>query len=331
MLKKNPNTILSFSRPITANFLKNTNINFIGMRKYFYAFSIFITIVGIGSLFVRGLSQGIDLSGGRTFQVRFDEPVRTADVAEKLSIVFEEIPQVVTFGNDNQVKITTTHRIHEVGVEDEVDTELYEGLKGLLPADLSREEFLSKYMVSSETIGPSIAADIKIKAVYAVIFSLIMIFLYILLRFKKWQYGLGSVTSLFHNTLIVIGLYSLLWGIMPFPMEVGQAFIAAILTVIGYAINDTVIVFDRIREYIPLYRKKSLKETLNMAINSTLSRTFNTTFTTWLTVLIIFVFGGPVLRGFIFAMLIGIAVGGYSSIFIASMVMYDTTKQKEIQ
>jgi SecD/SecF fusion protein len=151
------------------------------------------------------------------------------------------------------------------------------------------------------------------------------------LRFKKWQYGLGAVTSLFHNTLIVIGLYSLLWGIMPFSLEVGQAFIAAILTVIGYAINDTVVIFDRIREYIPLYRKKTLKESLNMAINSTLSRTVNTTFTTWLTVLIIFIFGGPIIRGFIFAMLIGIAVGGYSSIFISTMVMYDTSKQKEIQ
>jgi SecD/SecF fusion protein len=331
MLKKNPNVVLSFSRPITANFLKNTSIDFIGMRKYFYAFSLLITIIGVGSLFVRGLSEGIDFAGGRSFYVRFDEPVKTAEVADYLGEVFGEIPQVVTFGNDNQVKITTIYRIHESGVEDEVDTELYEGLKRLLPEDVGREDFLSKYMVSSETIGPSVAADIKIKAVYAVIFSLIMIFLYILFRFRNWQYSFGAVVSLMHDTFIIIGSYSLLWGILSFSMEIDQSFIAAILTIIGYSVMDTVIVFDRLREYIPLYRKKSLKETLNMAMNSTLSRTINTSFTTLLTVLAIFIFGGAVIRGFMFALIVGIVMGTYSSIFIASMIMYDTTKQKEIQ
>ena len=331
MLKKNPNAIFTFSRKITANFLKNTKINFVGMRKYFYAASLFIIVAGIVSLFARGLNTGIDFAGGRTFYVRFDEPVRTAEVAGILNDVFEEFPQVVTFGSDNQVKITTTYRINEPDVEDEVETTLYEGLKSILPESVGREEFLSNYMMSSETIGPSIAADIKIKAIYAVVFALIIIFLYILMRFRNWQYGLGAVTALFHNTLIVIGIYSILWGFMPFSMEIGQSFIAAILTIIGYSVNDTVVIFDRLREYIPLHRKKSLKESLNLAMNATLSRTVNTTFTTWLTVLIIFIFGGAVIRGFIFALVVGIAIGGYSSIFIASMIMYDTTKQKEIK
>ena len=275
------------------------------------------------------LSQGIDFTGGRTFVVRFDEAVRTADVAKNLSGVFGEMPQVVTFGSENQVKITTKYKIEETGVEDEVDTKLYEGLKGMIAGDVGREEFLSKYRVSSETIGPAIATDIKIKAIYSVVIALIIIFLYIFMRFRNWQYGFGAVASLFHDTLFVIGIYSLLWGIMPFSMEIDQAFIAAILTVIGYSVNDTVIVFDRLREYIPLHRKRPFKEVLNMAMNATLSRTINTSLTTLLTVVAIFIFGGAVIRGFVFALMIGIAVGTYSSIFIASMLMYDTSMKRE--
>jgi SecD/SecF fusion protein len=327
LLKRNVN--LTFSIKITANFLKNAKVDFIGMRKYFYAASIAITILGIGSLFVRGLNQGIDFTGGRTFVVRFDESVKTADVAKNLTEAFGEMPQVVTFGSDNQVKITTKYKIDESGIEDEVDTKLYEGLKGMVGSDLGRDEFLSKYRVSSETIGPAIATDIKIKAVYAVVIALIIIFFYIFLRFRNWQYGFGAVASLFHDTLFVIGIYSLFWGILPFSMEIDQAFIAAILTVIGYSVNDTVIVFDRLREYIPIYRKRPFKEVLNMAMNATLSRTVNTSFTTLLTVIAIFIFGGAVIRGFVFALMIGVAVGTYSSIFIASMLMYDTTRIKK--
>jgi len=331
MLKRNPNVMLTFSRKITANFLKNTNIDFVGMRKYFYAFSIFLTVVGVGSLLTRGLSTGIDFTGGRTFHVRFDEPVRTAEVANILYNAFEEYPQVVTFGNDSEVKITTKYRVNESGIENEVETMLYESLAVMLPDGTTREEFLTRYMLSSETIGPSFATDLKIRSVYAVILSLIIMFLYIFFRFKTWQYGFGAVVSLAHVTLIIIGTYSLLWGIMPFSMEINQAFIAAVLTIIGYTTLDTVVVFDRVREYIPLYRKRSLKETLNMAMNATLSRTFNTSVTTLLTVLAIFIFGGATIRGFIFALVIGIAMGTYSTFFIASMIMYDTTKQKEIQ
>lgn len=323
LLKRNAN--LTFSIKLTANILKNTKIDFIGMRKWFYAASIAVTILGVGSLFVRGLSLGIDFTGGRTFVVNFDKPVKTAEVAQTLTSAFGEMPQVVTFGRDDRVKITTKYRINESGVEDEVDTRLYEGLKGMLGADVTREQFLSEYRESSETIGPTIASDIKIKAIYSVAIALIIIFFYIFMRFRNWQYGFGAVASLFHDTLVVIGLYSLLWGVMPFSMEIDQAFIAAILTVIGYSVNDTVIVFDRMREYLPLYRKRPIKEVLNMAMNATLSRTINTSLTTMLTVIAIFIFGGAVIRGFVFALMIGIAVGTYSSIFIASMLMYDTT------
>jgi SecD/SecF fusion protein len=327
LLKRN--ATLTFDIKLTANILKNTKIDFIGMRKYFYAASIAVSVLGVGSLFVRGLSQGIDFTGGRTYVVRFDQSVKTADVARNLTVVFGELPQVVTFGSDNQVKITTKYKIEETGVEDEVDTKLYEGLKSLVPGSISKEDFLSKYLQSSETIGPAIATDIKIKAIWAVVIALIIIFLYIFLRFRNWQYGFGAVASLFHDTLFVIGIYSLLWGIMPFSMEIDQAFIAAILTVIGYSVNDTVIVFDRLREYIPLYRKRPFKEVLNMAMNATLSRTINTSLTTLLTVVAIFIFGGAVIRGFVFALMIGITVGTYSSIFIASMLMYDTTPNKD--
>jgi SecD/SecF fusion protein len=327
LLKRNAK--LTFDIKITANILKNTKIDFIGMRKYFYVASIVVSVLGIGSLFVRGLSQGIDFTGGRTFVVRFDQSVKTADVAKNLEGVFGELPQVVTYGSDDQVKITTKYKIEETGVEEEVDTKLYEGLKGMVGGNIGRDEFLSKYLKSSETIGPAIATDIKIKAIYAVIIALIIIFFYIFMRFRNWQYGFGAVASLFHDTLFVIGIYSLLWGILPFSMEIDQAFIAAILTVIGYSVNDTVIVFDRLREYIPLYRKRPFKEVLNMAMNATLSRTINTSLTTLLTVIAIFIFGGAVIRGFVFALMIGITVGTYSSVFIASMLMYDTTPNKD--
>jgi SecD/SecF fusion protein len=322
-LRKNAN--LTFSIKLTANILRNTHIDFIGMRKWFYAASIAVTVLGVGSLVVRGLSLGIDFTGGRTYVVKFDQPVKTGEVAKNLTVEFGEMPQVVTYGSSNTVKITTKYKIDETGMEDEVETRLYNGLKGMIGGDISKEKFISDYRQSSETISPTISSDITKKAIWAVAVALLIIFLYIFMRFRNWQYGFGAVASLFHDTLFVIGLYSLLWGFMPFSMEIDQAFIAAILTVIGYSVNDTVIVFDRLREYLPIYRKRPIKEVLNMAMNSTLSRTINTSLTTMLTVIAIFIFGGPVIRGFVFALMIGIAVGTYSSIFIASMLMYDTS------
>jgi SecD/SecF fusion protein len=323
LLKRNKN--LMFSIKITSELFKHTKIDFIGLRRYFYFISGAILLAGVVSLFVRGLNPGIDFAGGRTFVVRFDKPVVTEDIARRLSVEFGDLPQVVTFGNVNQVKITTKYKINETGVDDEVDTKLYDGLKDIVGGNISRDEFLSKYRVSSETVGPVVAADIKINAFYAVGIALVLIFFYIFMRFRYWQYGFGAVMSLAHDTLLVIGVYSIFWGLMPFSMEIDQAFIAAVLTVIGFSVNDTVIVFDRLREYLPLYRKRPMKEVLNMAINSTLSRTINTTLTVILTIVAMFIFGGAVIRGFMFALLVGIGTGVYSSVFVATALMYDTT------
>ena len=329
LLKRNAN--LTFSIKITANVFKNTKIDFIGMRKYFYIASGVILMAGVVSLFVRGLNPGIDFTGGRTFVVRFDKPVTTEDIAARLVVQFGELPQVVTFGSENQVKITTKYKINETGVENEVDDKLYEGLKGLVGGNISKDDFLNNNRKSSETVGPVVAADIKINAFYAVGVSLILMFLYIFMRFRHWQYGFGAVMSLFHDVLLVIGVYSIFWGLMPFSMEIDQAFIAAILTVIGFSINDTVIVFDRLREYLPMYRKRPVKEVLNMAINSTLSRTINTTLTVMLTIFAMFFFGGAVIRGFMFALMVGIGTGVYSSVFVATALMYDTSPKGNVE
>ena len=326
LLKRNVN--LHFSIGLTANIFKHTKIDFIGIRKYFYIASSIIILSGIVSLATRGLDPGIDFAGGRTFIIRFEKPVVTENIATKLTIPFGDLPQVVTFGSTNQVKITTKYRIAESGVDDDVDAKLYEGIKDFLPAGVSKEAFLNDYLKSSETVGPVVAADIKINAFYAVGIALILIFLYIFMRYRHWQFGFGAVASLFHDVLLVLGVYSLLWGHMPFSMEIDQSFIAAILTVIGYSVSDTVIVFDRVREFLPLYRKRPFKEVLNMALNATLSRTINTTFAVILTIVAMFIFGGAVIRGFMFALLVGIGTGVYSSVFVATALMYDTSKNK---
>jgi SecD/SecF fusion protein len=329
LLKRTTN--LSFSIKITANILKNTHVDFIGKRKIFYGISIFVTVVGIASLFIRGLNPGIDFTGGRTYVVRFDQPVKTAEVASNLEKVFGEAPLVVTFGNVNQVRITTKYKINETGVDDEIETALYNGLKGMINPNVTRDQFLSKYRISSETVGPTIASDIKTKAIWAVALSLVIMFLYIYMRFRNWQYGLGAMVALAHDTMIVIGIYSLLWGILPFTMEIDQSFIAAILTVIGYSVNDTVVVFDRLREFLPLHRKRPVNEVINLAMNDTLSRTLNTGVTSILVLIVMFFFGGATIRGFLFAMIVGIVVGTYSSIFVASSIVYDTTKKRGIK
>lgn len=329
LLKKNAD--LSFSIKITANILKNTHIDFMGKRKIFYGISIFLTVVGIASLAIRGLSPGIDFSGGRSYVIRFDQPVSTAEVASSLADAFGERPQVVTFGSDDQVRITTKYRINETGVDDEIETALYNGLKGMIGGDVSKEKFLSEYRKSSETVGPTIASDITRKAIWAVGLSLVIMFLYIFIRFRNWQYGLGAMVALAHDTMVVIGIYSLLWGFMPFSMEIDQSFIAAILTVIGYSVNDTVVVYDRLREFLPLHRKRPVKEVINLAMNDTLSRTLNTGIASILVLLVMFFFGGATIRGFLFALIIGVLVGTYSSIFIASSLVYDSTKKKGIK
>jgi SecD/SecF fusion protein len=329
LLKKNAK--LSFSIKITANILKGTHVDFLGMRKIFYFISGGLILLSIGSFIIRGLNPGIDFSGGRTYIVRFDQTVKTAEIAANLTEAFGEAPLVVTYGNDKQVRITTKYKINETGVDDEIETGLYNGLKGMVGADVTKEEFLSKYRMQSETVGPTIASDMKTRAYWAVGISLIIMFLYIFMRFKNWQYGLGALASLAHDTIIIIGLYSFCWGRLPFSMDIDQSFIAAILTIIGYSINDTVVVFDRLREFLPLHRKRPVKEVINMAMNDTLSRTMNTGMTTMLVLIAMIFFGGVSMRGFLFAMLIGIIVGTYSSVFIAAPITYDATKKKGIK
>ena len=230
-----------------------------------------------------------------------------------------------------QVRITTKYKIDETGVDDEVETALYNGLKELTGPNVTKEEFLSKYRQSSETVGPTIAADMKTKAYWAVAVSLVIMFLYIFMRFKNWQYGVGALASLAHDTIIVIGIYSICWGMLPFTMDIDQSFIAAILTVIGYSVNDTVVVFDRLREFLPLHRKRPVNEVINLAMNDTLSRTLNTGMTTMLVLIAMLFFGGATIRGFLFAMIIGIIIGTYSSIFVASSIVYDSTRKTGIK
>ena len=333
---------MSFATSITKNWFTNTNFQFMSLRKPAYIFSTLMIVVSLGSLMTRGLSLGVDFEGGRTYQVRFDQPVEVAAVADALGAqwVGEDgrayAPAVKTLGSPDQVVITTNYRVDDNGadVEEALQASLYEGVKGFYAAPVSLENFVSPSseeavgLVASRQVGPTVADDIKDTAVWAVIFSLIAIFLYLLLRFSKWQYSLGAVAATVHDTIIVLGAFSLLDGVLPFSMEVDQAFIAAILTVIGYSLNDTVVVFDRIREFFGESTKQDMKsDVLDNALNATLSRTFNTSFTTIIVLLIIFIFGGEVLRGFIFAILLGIVIGTYSSLFIASPVLYDSSKR----
>ena len=332
MLGKNMK--ISFSNKFTANILANTKFDFIKVRKKAYILSGILIIISLGSLFTKGLNFGIDFTGGRTFVVRFDQDVNTDEARKNLTAQFDgHAPEVKTFGPNSQIKITTKFLIDDDDptVDSLIQTKLYNGLNDQYKTKISYNEFSSDTegenkllgILSSQKIGPTIAYDIRTKAMMAIIFALIIIFIYIGIRFKRWQYGLAGVIALFHDSLITLGMFSLFYGVLPFNMEVDQAFIAAILTIIGYSINDTVIIFDRIREYNFLYPKHSLRKNINEGLNSTLARTINTSGTTLVVLLVIFIFGGEVIRGFIFALLIGVAVGTYSSLFTASPVAYD--------
>lgn len=325
------NKPISFDNNITRYAFTKVNINFIGIRKTLYYVSGAIILIGIISLSTKGLNFGVDFTGGRTYVVRFDKEVSTGDVRSALATQFGEAPEVKTFGASNQVKITTKYIIDDdtKTADSIVETKLFDGVKQFYTTPMSLKDFTSDNeakvlgRLSSQKVGPTIADDIKQGAVMAVFFALLVIFIYIAIRFKKWQYGLGGLVSLTHDTLITISLYSIFYGILPFNLEVDQAFIAALLTIIGYSINDTVIIFDRIREYITLYPKRELSENMNHAMNSTLGRTFNTAGTTLVVLIAIFIFGGEVIRGFIFALMVGVAIGTYSSIFNATPIAFD--------
>jgi len=312
-----------FTTRLTEHLFENSDVKFLEKRKIFFAISGTLLLISIGSLFTHGLKQGIDFTGGRSFVVRFDEPVSSVDVQKALLAEFKGATvEVKTFGENDQVRITTNFMIdnNSEDADNIVEGKLYEGLKSFLGDNVTKEEFLSKYRMSSQKVGPTIATDIKTKASYAIFFSLVVIFLYILLRFRNWEYGLGAILALVHDVLMVLGVFSITYSMMPFSLEIDQAFIAAILTVIGYSINDTVVVFDRIREYIGLHPKKDRIEVIDSALNSTISRTVNTSLTTFVVLLVIFLFGSEVIRGFVFALMIGVVVGTYSSLFIATPI-----------
>lgn len=341
LLSKNKK--ITFDNQYTRDAFSNVNFNFVGMRKKFYIASGILIVIGVISLATKGLNFGVDFTGGRTYVVRFDKPVSTSDVREALQVSFDEAPEVKTFGSSNQVKITTKYMIDQDNQQSDsiVEAVMFNGLKDFYSTPMTFKDFSSdddaKVLgrLSSQKVGPTIADDIKKGAILAVFFALIIIFIYIAIRFKRWQFGVGGLISLAHDTLIALSLYSIFSGILPFNLEVDQAFIAALLTIIGYSINDTVVIFDRIREYIGLYPKRAIEENMNNAMNSTLGRTFNTSGTTLVVLLAIFVFGGEVIRGFVFALMVGIAAGTFSSLFIASPLAYDfivySNKRKKLK
>jgi SecD/SecF fusion protein len=334
------NRTITFDIPATRNFLQNTKIDFLKLRKYAYIISISLSVIGLISLFTRGLDQGIDFAGGRTYVIRFDQDVRTSEIRAALEAQFGgNAPEVKTFGPTSQVKVTTKFMIdnNEPEVDSIIQNKLYSGLKPFYTnKDFTYQDFTTDAtetgkllgIRSSQKVGPTIADDIRNKAFLAVFFALVVIFIYIAIRFKKWQYGFGGLVSLFHDALITLGIFSLLYSIMPFSMEADQALIAAILTIIGYSINDTVIIFDRIREYVTIHPKRDYTTNVNEALNSTLSRTINTAGTTLVVLIAMFIFGGEIIRGFTFALMFGIFFGTYSSVFVATPIAFDLMMRK---
>ncbi len=328
---------LDFSTSLTKNFFKNVNIDFLIKRKIAYIISGILVAIGLFSLFFGpGLQQGVDFVGGRSYTVRFEQPVNASEIASELNTVFGSGTNVKIYGESNQVKITTPYKVDVEGIEVDVEIQdkLFTSLQKYLPDGISKDAFTlggasdeAIGILQSVKVGPTIADDIKNNAFLAILGSLAVVFLYILLRFRRWQFSLGAVVAVFHDVLIVLGVFSIFGKLMPFNMEIDQAFIAAILTVIGYSLNDTVVVFDRIRETLAERGWKG-GANVNLAINSTLSRTLNTSLTTLVVLLAIFIFGGESLRGFMFAMIVGVIVGTYSSVFIATPVMYDALSKK---
>ena len=328
--------ILDFSTLLTKNWLSNISISFLTKRRISYVVSGTFIVIGLSSLFINGLNQGVDFVGGRSYVVRFEQPVSQEKIQSNLIKVLGNA-EVKTFGSDNQLKITTNYKVDSDSsdVDEEINNILYADLTEFMSENISFEEFVvngdenkQAGIMSAIKVGPTIADDIKKNSFYAVFGSLIIVFLYILLRFKNWQFSLGAVSAVFHDVLVVLGIFSLTYSFMPFNMEINQAFIAAVLTVIGYSLNDTVVVFDRIREYRNINTSWELPRIVDSALNSTLSRTLNTSFTTLVVLVSIFIFGGESIRGFMFALIVGVLIGTYSSVFVATPVMYDTLKKK---
>ena len=327
---------VTFDNKLTRNFLQNTRVDFLGKKKIAYIVSGTLILISLVSIFTKGFTYGVDFTGGRTYVVRFDQPVSAEEVRAAAIAEFDGAVEVKQFGGESQMKITTQYLVEDesTDADAEVENKLYNALNGFFATDLAFEDFTSTLenpngIISSDKVGPTIANDITRDAIIAVIIALFVIFGYIAIRFKGWTWGLGGVTGLAHTALIVIGFFSLFSGILPFSLDIDQTFIAAILTIIGYAINDTVVIFDRIREYKELHPKADFRQNVNEALNSTLSRTMNTSLTTLVTMLAIAIFGGEVIRGLAVALILGIVIGTYASIFIATPIMFDVTKKAE--
>ncbi|MBR5972567.1 MAG: protein translocase subunit SecDF [Paludibacteraceae bacterium] len=341
---------LQFTTELTKNWFQNMNVDFMGKRKVFYIVSSCVILIGLVSLFTNGMNKGIDFSGGRNYIVRFENPVSTVDVRKMLEPSFDNNSSlsVITIGDNNQVRISTNYRINDNdnNVDEEIESLIYNALKPIMNPGVTRDMFVNRYALdngsvrasdnndeatfglqSSQKVGPTMADDIKTSAIWAVLISLIIIGLYIFIRFRNIAFSVGAIASLTHDTLIIFGLFSILKDIMPFSMEIDQSFIAAILTVIGYSINDNVVIFDRIRENLGLYPNRDIRSVVNTSLNSTLSRTFSTSMSTFVVLIVIFLLGGDTIRGFIFAMLIGVIVGTYSSWFVATPLAYDLLKK----
>lgn len=349
--KKDDAKPLTFTTKLMQNFLQNTKANFIGARRVTYIVSgvlVIVGILGINPHIFGKLNLGIDFSGGRNYIVRFEQPVNTQDVNASLNNVFMEAKaqmnddetfslNVITIGEANQVRVSTNYRITDNSdeVDNQIEALLYEGCKPFLADNITLDEFKSTEInpeigiMQSQKVGPAVADDITKAAFWSVLAALLGIFLYILLRFRNFSFSIAALAGLAHDTIIILGLYAILWKIMPFSMEIDQSFIAAILTVIGYSINDTVVVFDRVREYNKLYPKRERKQNLNDALNHTLSRTFSTSMSTLVVLLAIFCFGGETIRGFVFALLMGVIVGTYSTLCVATPLAYDIQEAEQ--
>ena len=325
---------LKFTTEITKNWFTNLNFDFVGKKKISYIFSSITMIACIATLVINGVNYGTDFTGGRTYQIQFDNEVEPSLVSEKLSEAFSSNVEAKVFGATDKLKVTTKYRVDENGenIDKEVATELYENVKGFYKKPISYEEFSNPTndaglgIVQQSKVGPTVAKDVKTNAYWAVAGSLAIVFIYLALSFRRWQYSLGAVAAVAHDVLFVLGVYSLCYKFAPFNMEIDQSLVAALLTVIGYSLNDTVIVFDRVREFIKGDAEGTFEEVVNQSINTTLSRTFNTSATVLVVLLIMFFFGGESIRGFVFAMLLGIGIGTYSSLFISTPILVDTLK-----
>ena len=330
LLAKDKLKNVTFTTSLTKDLLTNPKINFLGARKVGYLIPAAIIVLGAISMMTIGLNNGIDFTGGRNYVIRFNQEVKTDDVRNMLDAQLDGSVSVIQIGTADQVRVSTNYKIddNDPTVDQEIENKLFEGVKSLLPEGTTLDEFTTTFIQSSQKVGPSMADDIKNSAILAVIFAMICMAAYILLRFRDISFSVGAFASVATTTFCIISFYTLLWKVLPFSMEVDQTFIAAILTIIGYSINDTVVVFDRIRETIALYPKRDRYQVINDALNSTLCRTFNTSLTTLVVVLCIFILGGSTIRSFTFAILLGIIIGTYSTLFVATPIAYELQKKK---